>query len=471
MAINIPIITEFVGTGIDKAIKEFKQLEGAGAKAGFAIKKAAVPAAAALAGLGAAAFASAKGAMEDAAAQEELARTLSIVAEATDDELAANEKFISSLSVATATADDELRPALAQLARGTEDLEKAQGGLQLALDISKSTGKDLGTVSEALSKAYAGNMKGLQALDPRMKAMIKDGASLDDVMNLLGGTFGGAAATAADTAQGQFKRLGIVLEETKESIGAALIPIIEKALPLLTQFGNWASENTTLFLTIAGAIGGIAAAVVTVNAAMKVYTAITTAVTAVTAIFNAVLALNPIILIAAGIAIAIAALVVLQMKFNIFGKYFEFLGNVVGVFFDGLKAGFAGVVTAVTGYVNTLVAIYKGAFNGIADIWNKTVGKLSFKIPSWVPGIGGAGFSVPDIPKLADGGIVTGPTLALIGEAGPEAVVPLTGRNAGNMGGNVTINVNGGDPNAVVSALRTYMRQNGSIPIKVGNAY
>jgi hypothetical protein len=41
----------------------------------------------------------------------------------------------------------------------------------------------------------------------------------------------------------------------------------------------------------------------------------------------------------------------------------------------------------------------------------------------------------------------------------------------GGMGGGVTINVNGGDPNAVVAALRSYMRQNGSVPIKISNAF
>jgi hypothetical protein len=87
-----------------------------------------------------------------------------------------------------------------------------------------------------------------------------------------------------------------------------------------------------------------------------------------------------------------------------------------------------------------------------------------------VPGFGGKGFDVPDIPMLAAGGIVTGPTLAMIGERGPEAVIPLD--RMGQMGGNnVTINVNGGDPNAVVQALRTYMRQNGSVPIKISNAF
>ena len=68
---------------------------------------------------------------------------------------------------------------------------------------------------------------------------------------------------------------------------------------------------------------------------------------------------------------------------------------------------------------------------------------------------------------LAEGGIVNGPTLAMIGEAGPEAVIPLN--RAGVLGNNITINVNGGDPNAVVAALRNYMRQNGAIPIRITN--
>jgi hypothetical protein len=59
----------------------------------------------------------------------------------------------------------------------------------------------------------------------------------------------------------------------------------------------------------------------------------------------------------------------------------------------------------------------------------------------------------------------------MIGEKGPEAVIPLD--RMGQMGGgnSVTINVNGGDPQSVVNALRTYMRQNGSVPIRVSNIF
>ena len=68
---------------------------------------------------------------------------------------------------------------------------------------------------------------------------------------------------------------------------------------------------------------------------------------------------------------------------------------------------------------------------------------------------------------LAEGGIVTSPTLAMIGERGPEAVVPLD-RYRGN-GGDIYVTVQGGDPNAVVDALRRYQRQNGAIPIRVAS--
>jgi phage-related protein len=228
--------------------------------------------------------------------------------------------------------------------------------------------------------------------------------------------------------------------------------------------GQLAQENSGLFVTLAAVIGGIAISVLAVNTAMKIYTAYTKLAAAATFLWNAALAANPVVLVGIAIAALVAGLVIAYNKFDSFR-------NLVDTLFDGMKTGFKVVVDVIRGYINTLVGFYKGLFNGIADIWNNTVGKLSFKIPGWVPGIGGKGFEVPQIPKLAEGGIVTGPTIAMIGERGPEAVIPLSGRNAPAMGNNITINVNGGDPNAVVSALRNYMRTNGSVPIKVSNAY
>jgi hypothetical protein len=119
---------------------------------------------------------------------------------------------------------------------------------------------------------------------------------------------------------------------------------------------------------------------------------------------------------------------------------------------------------------DVITAPFKAAFKAVAGLWNNTVGKLSFTVPNWVPGIGGKGFDVPDIPMLAEGGIVTSPTLAMIGEGrGPEAVIPLS--KMGSMGfgggGNITINVTSADPNEVVRALQSYNRNVGRLPVTV----
>ena len=460
MAVILPIISEFDAKGTSRAVKEFQKLEGASAKASFAMKKAALPAAAAIAGIGFALVGATKAAMEDQAEQVQLALALENVTGATDAQIKASEDMISKMSLASGVADSELRPALASLVRGTKDIEEANRALALAQDVAAGSGKDLATVSDAIAKAYGGNMKGLQALSPEIKAMIKDGASLEDVMNVLGGSFGGASAAAAATAEGGMKRLGIALAETKESIGAALLPVVEAILPVLLKFAGWAQNNTKTLLIIAGAIAGVSAAVLIFNAAVGIATVVNT----LFALSLTAAQLAMVGFITLGIALVIAALVALYFKFDIVRK-------IVDTVFDAMLAGGKAVFNGLTTYFTAIFNIYKSLFNGIAKLWNNTVGKLSFEIPSWVPVIGGKGFSVPEIPYLADGGIVTGPTLAMIGERGPEAVIPLSGRGGGM--GNYTINITGGLGSsaeigtAVVNAIRAFNRQNGPANIAV----
>ena len=464
MSVVLPIISEFDSKGIDRAIKDFQSLEGVGAKSAFALKKAALPAAAAVGALGVALFDATKGAMEDAAAQDQLALALQNSTGATTDQIKQTEDFISKMSLASGIADDELRPAMANLARGTKDVAAAQDLMGLALDISVGSGKDLASVTDALAKAQQGNFKALAQLTPEMKTLIKEGASLDDVMNVLGGTFGGAAATQAATAQGQFQRFGIAVAEAKESIGAALIPVIEKFLPYLTQLGGWLQENTTLFLVIAGAVGGLAGTILVLNAAMKAWSAIQTIVNALTAAWNILLNLNPLGLVVLAVVALIAILTALYFKFDGVRK-------VVDTVFQAIKIGVTASLDFLGDYIRGVLNIYKTIFNTIARLWNNTIGKLSFEFPDWVPGLGGKGFSVPQIPMLAEGGIVTGPTLAMIGEAGPEAVIPLGKR--GGIGDTYNITVQGGIGTsaeigrAVVDAIKAYNRQNGPANIAV----
>jgi len=438
MSIKIPIVSSFDNAGITSAKKQFGQLQGASDKAQFAIRKAAVPATAAIGALAVGLFDATKGAIEDAAAQDVLANTLKKATGATNAQIAANEDWISTQGKLLGVTDDELRPVLGKLARATGSVTDAQKLASQAMDIAAATGKPLATVTTALEKAYGGNMTALQRLAPEYRQLIKDGASFDEVMTALSVTTGGAASEAANTAQGQFKRFGVALSETKESIGAALLPAIEAILPFLTAFGNWAQNNTGILIGVGIAIATIAVAIMAVNVAM------------------AILA-SPIILIVAGIIALGAAIVVAYKKFEPFRK-------VVDGVFGAIKWWINNVTIPA---IEALVSVFKTAFNAIARLWNNTIGKLSFDIPSWVPGVGGKGFSVPNIPMLANGGIVTSPTLALIGEAGPEAVVPLDRYNGG---GGMTVTVNAGlvsSPDQVgqqiIEAIQKAQRRSGVV--------
>jgi hypothetical protein len=327
MALSIPIVSEFDGKGIDKAIKEFKQLETVGEKAQFAIRKAAVPAAAAITAVAGALGLAAKAAAEDEQQQAILANTMQNVVGATDATVAATEDMISAMSRATGTADSELRPAFSALLVGTKNVGEATDALSLAQDISAATGNNLATVSDALAKAYAGNMKGLAALSPEMKGMIKDGASLDTVMLALNDNFGGAAAKSASTAAGQFKILKNSLAETQESIGAGLLPVLQKVLPYLQSMADWAQKNPKAFLIVAGTISAIATAILAVNFAM---------------------AANPFTLIAIGIAALVTGLAVAYTKFETFRNGVNFVIN-------GLIAGFELMANSFIGAINLII--------------------------------------------------------------------------------------------------------------------
>ncbi len=106
---------------------------------------------------------------------------------------------------------------------------------------------------------------------------------------------------------------------------------------------------------------------------------------------------------------------------------------------EGLKSAISNVLEGIWGSIKFYINLWIGAFNLIIG----GINKIKFDVPSWVPGLGGKGFAfnIPTITPLAKGGIVKSPTLAMIGEQGAEAVIPLN--KAGGMGGNININITG----------------------------
>jgi phage-related protein len=216
-------------------------------KTGVAIGKAFAAAAAAA---GAAAIAigidSVKAAIEDEKAQTQLALALENATGATQAQIKATEDSILQMSLATGVADDTLRPALGRLVRSTGDITKAQDLLAIALDISTATGKPLEAVANSLGKAYDGNTAALGKLGIGLDAAELKTMSFEQVQSRLTELFGGAAAANAETYAGQIARVQVAFNETKETVGTALLPILdtllkfinENALPAIQAFSN-----------------------------------------------------------------------------------------------------------------------------------------------------------------------------------------------------------------------------------------
>lgn len=321
-----------VGADAGQAIRELGTLDKSlgstmttSDKFGAGIKKAALPAAAALGALTVAGIDAAKAAAEDAAGREKLMGVLERQTGITEKAAGATDDWIEKLTIATGVTDDKLRPALARLASSTGDVGEAQKALKIALDVSAATGKDVVAVSNAIGKAYDGQTAGLNKLGLGIDSATLKSKDMSAIMGEIADKTGGAMADQAATAAGQYQIFTNQMQELKETLGAALLPVMEAFLPILNQLGTFASENTTAIKILVGVIAGLAAGILIANAAMKLYAAAqvivkaaTTAWTAAQWLLNAALEANPIGLIILALVALGAAIVIAYKKSETF---------------------------------------------------------------------------------------------------------------------------------------------------------
>jgi hypothetical protein len=468
--------------------------------------------------------ASVDAAAADAKAQAILAETMRNVTGATDAQISSTESFLSALSKSAAIADDDLRPAMANLIRGFGDAGQAQDALALATDVSAGTGKDLVSVTEAMAKAALGNTGALGRLGIKTKDAAGHALTLDQIMGDMARTFDGQAAKAADTTAGKMANASIQFGEFQEMIGAKLLPVVatlaayftNTLIPAFETVVSWIADNKDVilaafigFATVVGAVvvpafiawatSAAAAAAATLVAAAPfiaigaVIAAVAyviiknwdTIVTATKAAWNAVLAAVrfvwdwiknnwPLLLaiITGPIGLAVYAIV---QNFETIKDAATAVWQWIVDKFNAIASFFSGIVGTIAGAIGRIAGAIKGPINAVISGWNAiefTVPRITLPEVDLGPfgkvgggSFGGQTFGFPNIPHLAEGGIVTQPTLAMIGEAGPEAVIPL-GR-AGNRTYNLTVNMPvGGDPamagRSIVAAIRSYERANGT---------
>lgn len=186
---------------------------------------------------------STKAAVEDQKSQALLARQLQNTTGANKEQIAGVEEAIRVIGEHAAIMDDKLRPAYATLIRATKDTAEATKLTSLATDVAAGTGRDLESVAIALAKAHNGNTSSLQRLGISVKGV-------SDPMAYLQQQFKGAAETAANT--DPYQRMQYVLDKIHESIGMALLPILQKfaaylsaVLPKVEAFFKQLTDPTT----------------------------------------------------------------------------------------------------------------------------------------------------------------------------------------------------------------------------------
>ena len=179
-----------------------------------------------------------RAAAEDQKAQEQLELAVRNNTTANTEQIAEIEKTIGRMEMQKAVADDELRPALGNLVRATGDVTKAQGLLNLALDISAATGRDLQAVTIGLSRAQMGSMTALTRLGIPLNAAAVKSKDLEAIQADLALRFAGAADAAAKSADGGMKKLQIALDNTYEAVGYKLLPIISDYATVLADLSS-----------------------------------------------------------------------------------------------------------------------------------------------------------------------------------------------------------------------------------------
>jgi hypothetical protein len=196
-------------------------------------KKAAMAFAVAGAAVTAFAVSTVKAALADESAQRKLEETIRATTNASAAQVQAVANYIDKTAVAVGVTDDELRPAFSRLVRSTKDVEEAQTLTNLALDLAIATGKPLESISNALGRAYDGNTTSLGKLGLGLDANLIKSKDTDAIFKTLTETFGNFAENEALTTEAQFRRVGIAVDEAKESIGAALLPVVERLATFL----------------------------------------------------------------------------------------------------------------------------------------------------------------------------------------------------------------------------------------------
>ena len=356
MAINVPIVSEFNNRGLKKAMSDFKRLETTGQKTAFALKKAFVPATAALGGLavaGAKMVAAGEQAATSNARIEQIATSMGLFGDQTQVvtnrlvDLANEQARLTGVNQNTIKESQALLLTFKEIASSADEvggafdratqltLDMASAGFGSVTDNAKQLGKALNDPIAGLTALRRSGIQFTEAQQDQIRTLVESGEVLEaqnmileEIENQVGGT---AEATANGT-----DKMKVAFSQASESIGLALLPAFEKLTEIIIPLADFVADNTELILALAAGLGTLAAAVVVANIAMGIWSTIS----AITTGLNLALATSfTAVQVASGLIVftaLIAALVYLEQKFGIVSAAIEKLLGFFNLLRDGV---------------------------------------------------------------------------------------------------------------------------------------
>ena len=355
MAINVPIVSEFNNRGLKKAMSEFKRLETTGQKTAFALKKAFVPATAALGGLavaGAKMVAAGEKAATANARIEQIATSMGLFGAETEKVTGRLVKLANEQARLTGVDQNLIKESQALLLtfkdiassadevggafdRATQlTLDMASAGFGSVTDNAKQLGKALNDPIAGLTALRRSGIQFTEAQQDQIRTLVESGnvleaqtMILEEIENQVGGT---AEATANST-----DKMKVAFSQASESIGMALLPAVEALVPILIKFSEYAAENKDIIIAVGAAIGALSAVIVVANFGMKIYTATTAIATAAQWAFNT--AVGAIALPIVAVVAFTAALVALERASDKASRTFRILLPGINGISDGIS--------------------------------------------------------------------------------------------------------------------------------------
>ena len=375
---------------------------------------------------------------------------------------------------------EDTAASIAKLYQRTGDLTEATQLNSTAMDLARAKNIDLATASNMIGLVMSGNSRVLKQYGIDLKDAGTPLEALDELQQKLSGQ----ADAFSKTFQGQSDILKESFTQLKITIGNDLLPTLTDLLVKVATFtttvlpawideakalGTWLENHRVVLYAIAGAIVGA------LTPAMVAFVMVT--IPAMIAAFaTAAIALAPWMIAGAIIGGIVAGVMWIINNWQLVKAEAIAIWNSIKDFFTDNLAAILAVFTGGIGNIVKLIvdnwqsiedtskAIWEGIGSTISDVWSDiedtvkaSINWILEKINSIITAVNNAVHSVgskiglnipaiPTIPLLAQGGIITRPTLAMVGEGGePEAVIPLSRLNqfAGGGAGGLTINLNG----------------------------